>query len=136
MFGVKSIRALPVVSFALFAAALGCKGGGASTSGGETASAAPAVPYASVQAVMTEKCAGCHGANNPKGGVNLTSYESLMKGGEDGAIVKAGDPAGSELIQVMRHTEGHKPMPPQGPPASEEQIKTVEDWIKAGAKSG
>lgn len=132
---MKSARALPVLSFALFAAALGCKGGDASTSGGETASTTPEVPYASVQAVMTERCAGCHGANSPKGGVNLTSYETLMKGGEDGPIVKAGDPAESELIQVMRGAEGHKMMPPKGPPATAEQIKTVEDWIKAGAKS-
>jgi mono/diheme cytochrome c family protein len=131
---VKPVRVLPVLSFALFAVALGCKGGDTSTSDGETAAAA-SVPYASVQTVLTEKCAGCHGANSPKAGVNLTSYETLMMGGEDGPIVKAGEPATSELIQVMRGAEGHKMMPPKGPPATAEQIKTVEDWIKAGAKS-
>jgi mono/diheme cytochrome c family protein len=122
------------LSFALFAVALGCKGSD-TTSGGETATAAPAVPYAGVQAVLTEKCAGCHGASNPKAGVSLVSYDALMKGGHDGPIVKAGDPAGSELVQVMRGAQGHKMMPPNGPPATEAQIKTVEDWIKAGAKS-
>ena len=138
---VKSARLLPFLSFALFAVALGCKGGDTSATGGDSATAttAPAsgsaASYAGVQAVLTEKCAGCHGANNPKAGVSLVSYDAVMKGGHDGPIVKAGDPAGSELIQVMRGAEGHKMMPPKGPPATEDQIKTIEDWIKAGAKS-
>ncbi|RYG15354.1 hypothetical protein EON82_26320 [bacterium] len=119
------MKLLPLLSSGLFLAALGCGSG----SSAETA-ANEAVPYAKVQAALNAKCTNCHGATGGKGGVSLVAYEGVAK------VVKPGDPAGSELVQVMRGAEGHKKMPPMGEPASEEQIKLVEAWIKGGAKSG
>jgi uncharacterized membrane protein len=99
------------------------------------ANTATAVTFASVQPILKERCLQCH--NGPKGkeGVDFTSYESVMKGGEEGPIVKAGDPTNSLIVQVIRGVEGHPKMPPTGGPLTEDQIKTIEDWIKGGATS-
>src|SRR6188472_4055401 len=48
--------------------------------------------FAAVQEIFTKNCVGCHGGEKPKCDINLTSYEGVMKGGEDGPIVTAGDP--------------------------------------------
>ena len=101
------------------------------TGGGSTASAAPT--FASIQPVINQRCVGCHG-DKGKGDLDLRTYESLMKGGEDGPVVKPGDAANSLLVQIIK--PGHpKRMPFKQDPLTEEQIKAVEDWINAGAKS-
>lgn len=130
------MKAPSLLFLGLLFAAVGCDSGTSEGAAPAAPTAGSEVAYAKVQAVFTEKCVGCHGANGPKAGLSLDSYEHAMKGGEDGPVVKAGDPTGSELIAVMRGAQGHKRMPPTGAPASEEQIKTVEAWIQAGAKNG
>lgn len=91
--------------------------------------------YSAVQAVFTAKCAGCHGDTKPKGGISLTSYENVMKGGKEGAVITAGDPDNSVLIKAIKGLPGARKMPP-GAPLDAGQIKTIEDWVKAGAKNG
>jgi protein TonB len=77
----------------------------------------------------------CHASGKPKAGIDLTSYDSVMKGGREGAIVKAGDVSGSKLDMALHHAGGVKQMPPPGPlPATD--IATIEGWIKDGAKNG
>lgn len=142
------------VSFFLAAGALliaGCKSGDTSTASTAPAATNPPVTtpptstapatasgdakgYAAVQAVFTKSCVGCHGAGRPKGGISLTDHDSVMKGGKEGPIVVAGDPAGSLIIKALRGQPGARKMPP-GAPLAEDQIKTVEAWIKDGAKA-
>lgn len=95
----------------------------------ETASA-----YTKVQNTLTASCIGCHGSGKPADGIDLSSYDSVMKGGEGGPIVVPGDPQKSLLVQALRGLNGVKRMPLNGQPLPEAQIKEVEDWIKAGAK--
>jgi len=113
----------------------------ASTTGTPTATNEPKTPaatggadYAAVQAVFTAKCAGCHGATNPKAGISLTDHDAVMKGGKEGPVIVAGDPDGSLLVKAIKGAPGAKKMPP-GPPLDPAQVKTVEDWVKAGAKA-
>lgn len=113
----------------------GSTGSGTSTTG-TTGASASASGYAAVQAILTPNCVGCHGENRPKGGINLTSFDGVMKGGEDGPIVTAGDPDKSKIIDALRGRNGAMAMPKGKPPLAEDQIKAVEDWIKAGAKNG
>ncbi|HWA82311.1 MAG TPA: c-type cytochrome domain-containing protein [Fimbriimonadaceae bacterium] len=137
-----------VVGIAILA--IGCSSGGnepsssattgSSTTGGTTggttgASGATTDGFASVQPIFNQNCVGCHGADHPKGGINLTSAESINKGGEDGPIVAAGDPDKSKLVDALRGRNGAMQMPKGKAPLSEDDIKKVEAWIKAGAKS-
>jgi hypothetical protein len=93
------------------------------------------VKYADVQKILTAKCVGCHGAGRPRGGIDLTNYKSVMKGGEDGPIVKAGDPSKSNLYLAVSGAPNVRQMPPRGPKLDAKDLKTIEAWIKGGAKN-
>jgi hypothetical protein len=85
----------------------------------------------SVRPLLVEKCWTCHGdVGRPKGGLRLTSRASLMNGGDSGAVVIAGDPAGSALIQAVRYE--HEPkMPPKGK-LQEREIAVLTRWVALG----
>ena len=103
----------------------GNAGTGPSTSAGPT--------FASLESgIFGPKCVMCHGENG-KGGIDLRTYASAMKGGEEGPIIKAGDAAGSQIVKAL-HGQGAKQMPMNSNPLPAEEIKQVEDWIAAGAK--
>jgi mono/diheme cytochrome c family protein len=93
-----------------------------------------AVTFASIEPVIKDNCVKCHG-EKPAGGIDLRTHESVMKGGEDGPIVKAGDPENSVLVQALRGTHGKKMMPLKAKPLAEDIIQKVEAWIKGGAKA-
>jgi len=54
---------------------------------------------ADVLPVLTDNCGGCHGANEARAGLDVTTHASLMASG----YVTAGDGAGSRLITVGSH---------------------------------
>ena len=113
---------------------VGCKSedSAGTTTGDTTAPPAAGPTFASVQPIFNQRCIGCHGADG-KDGVDLRTYDSVMKGGKEGAIVKAGDAGGSLLVQIIK--PGHaKRMPFKQDPLTAEQIKQIEDWVNAGAK--
>jgi cytochrome c len=120
--------------------AIGCSSGNNETapSGGTTATKASAPTgtgaFASVQQLFTANCVGCHGTGNAKGGIDLSSYATVMKGGEDGPIVVAGDPDKSKIVDALRGRNGAMQMPKGKSPLPEEDIKMIETWIKDGAK--
>lgn len=95
----------------------------------ETASA-----FTPVSDILTKSCVGCHNSTKPADGIDLSSYEAVIKGGKEGPIVVAGDPAKSILAMSLKGEGGIKKMPLKGDPLTEAQIKTIEDWIKDGAK--
>ena len=87
---------------------------------------------ADILPILTNRCAfaGCHVAGGP-GGIDLRTYKALKAGGEDGAIVIAGDARESELVEQI--VEGE--MPPNGPPLPAAQIQPIIDWVNEGAKN-
>ena len=82
--------------------------------------------------ILTQRCAlsGCHVAGGPRG-IDLRSYESVLEGGQRGAIVVAGDAAGSEIVNQI--ATGN--MPPGGPPLEDAQVQLITDWINDGAEN-
>lgn len=90
------------------------------------------VSYASeVQPIFDANCAGCHGSN---GGLNLSSYSSLMAGtSNNGPVVTPGDGANSYLVRKLKG-DGVGVMPPSGS-LSSATIQTIEDWIDQGAQN-
>ena len=106
------------------------------TSSGTTGTAPTgSVAFAPVQAIFTKNCIGCHGAAGGKAGINLTTFDSAMKGGAEGPIITAGDPDKSKLVDALRARNGATQMPKGAAPLPEADIKSIEDWIKAGAKA-
>lgn len=104
---------------------------------GGTAAAGNAASFTTVADLATKNCMPCHAADKHAGGLDLTSYEALMKGGEHGSPVKAGDPDNSLLVKVLKGPvdDPKVPMMPiKHPPLPAEDIQKISDWIKAGAK--
>lgn len=95
---------------------------------------AKAGTYARVQQILDQNCIGCHSGERAREGINLTSYDNILKGGREGKIVTPKDLKKSVLAQVLRGTPGYKQMPPRQAPLAEEDIKSIETWISKGAK--
>jgi hypothetical protein len=88
-----------------------------------------------VTPILEQKCVVCHGAEKQKGKLRLDSFAHLMRGGEGGPAVTAGDPKGSELfVRVTLHPEDEDFMPADSkPPLTPDEVKVLELWIAAGA---
>jgi cytochrome c len=89
-----------------------------------------------VEPIFRANCYRCHGGMNHRGGLNIQTRAGMMKGGHDGQVLVPGDPAKSLLVRLIRHegpADDPRPMPPKLPKISDEDIATVERWVKAGA---
>lgn len=84
---------------------------------------------AEVLPLMQSRCVSCHGN---RGGLNLAGHAAIMAGGQSGAAVIPGDPAGSLLVRKMRGRAGLL-MPPAAA-LPEAEIALVEAWIREGAR--
>lgn len=69
----------------------------------------------------------CHAGKTAKKGVDLSSYEAILRTGS----VVPGNPKGSSLLQQLEQGL----MPPEGK-LSNEEIRLVEGWIQSGAPEG
>jgi mono/diheme cytochrome c family protein len=97
-------------------------------------SKAVAIGFAQVSPIFNARCIKCHHGPNAPAKMHLDSYAGLMKGNDDGPVVKPGNPKAS-LLSKMVHGMGKKRMPPPPLPAlSKAEIAKIDAWIKAGAK--
>jgi len=68
-------------------------------------------------------CSGsyCHGGG--AGGINLSDYENAKTVAESPKFLKS-----------IRHESGASPMPKGGNKLSDQQIETIECWVKSGSR--
>jgi hypothetical protein len=85
-----------------------------------------------VRPVLANDCLPCHGGKKTNGGLKVDAREALVKGGDRGPAIVAGDPDGSLLIQAIRRTHDEVKMPPERR-LSDETIAAFAKWIKDGA---
>jgi mono/diheme cytochrome c family protein len=83
--------------------------------------------------VLETHCVACHGGGEKKGGLDLSTRESLLRGGECGDSIDLEKPDDSYLMQMVRH-EADPPMPFKKPKLNAEDIALLSQWIKAGAQ--
>src|SRR3954470_8145611 len=104
--------------------------------GGQGAQAAEDKPVSfekDVLPIFNSSCAGCHQPGKLKGGLDLTTYEGVFKGGKKGPSFKAGDAAHSFIIEQI---SGDKPeMPNKGDPLTKAEVAVISRWISEGAKN-
>lgn len=91
-----------------------------------TAAAAPSFA-AQIKPMLEAQCGVCHGGTRALGGLKVTDYESLAKGGNSGPAFVAGSPDQSVIVIKMK----------QSHPAvlSSTDLQMLIDWIAAGAKN-
>lgn len=84
-----------------------------------------------IRPLLIEQCTPCHNKDSAMGGLRLDTRAALLKGGDTGAALTAGDPEKSLLIAAVRHT-GKLKMP-QGGKLKPEQIDDLATWVRMGA---
>jgi len=82
--------------------------------------------------LLREKCFGCHNPDKISGGLNLTSYTTLMQGGSSGEVIAPGDPDNSYLYMLVTH-QSEPTMPPNADKLAEAQLELIKQWIAGGA---
>ena len=95
------------------------------------------VTYADVQAVFDAHCVECHGDDDPEGDLVLLNRASLMKGGEDGPVIVAGNPDRSRLNRMVEwRQKPYMPFVKKGRkkklPA--DAIAILRAWVADGAR--
>ena len=88
--------------------------------------------------IFRGRCIGCHhpgGAGAEKSGLDLSSYEGVMKGTKYGKMIIPGDPEGSNLMWLLDWRASPELRMPHG----KKKLSTcdrdaIRAWIREGAK--
>ena len=101
----------------------------------------PAVSFSQdVQPIIGQHCSQCHqagGTGEVASGLELTSYEGVIKGTNEGPMVIAGDIEGSNMLVLMEGRADPSISMPHGEndPVPKKDIQTIRTWIGQGAKN-
>jgi hypothetical protein len=94
----------------------------------------PVVFEKEIEPILVNKCAFCHSGNVKEGKLDLSSYDTMMRGGKRGPAVVPNKSAESPLVKLAS-----KDIRPFMPPKSEEpltpnELALLKLWIDQGAK--
>lgn len=91
-----------------------------------------------VQPILTKYCSECHAAGKPgfvASGLDTTSYQSLMKGGKFGPLVKPGDALSSTLNMLVEgRAHASIQMPHGREKLGSQDVEKLKVWVNEGAK--
>ncbi len=94
---------------------------------------------ADVQPIIKQYCLECHGSGGQgtlASGLDMTTYESLMKGTRYGSIVKPGDSLSSVLNMLVEGRANPAIKMPHGKePLPQEQAAALRTWVDQRAKN-
>jgi mono/diheme cytochrome c family protein len=93
------------------------------------------VSFASdIAPVLVKSCVNCHGATRARNNFNLSTPETLLRGGDRGEPVLPGKPADSLLVKKLKGTADGARMPMGASPLDDATLARIEKWIAEGAK--
>ena len=106
-----------------------------------------------IKPLFEASCLKCHGPEKAKGDLHLDTREGVLKGSEEGPVVKEGDSANSVIVKAIAriNPKTMMPPPPRKPrpgaeaasakpqsappkPLTDEEVGLVRAWIDQGAK--
>lgn len=79
--------------------------------------------------ILQSRCWKCHGGEEIKEGLDLTTFAAIMAGSENGPVVTPGDADNSLLAEQVVSQE----MPKRGPKLTPLQVQVIVEWIQQGA---
>lgn len=79
--------------------------------------------------ILGNYCTECHGVEQVKEGLNLTSYDQLMAGSFNGVVIVPGNANESLLADMISKGK----MPKRGAKPTADEIQVIINWINAGA---
>ena len=133
-------RQLLILGSTLFLAVVGIMGGEIVSSSDEVCAASPKASFAEdVMPIFVGRCFGCHkpgGEGSEKSGLDLSTYEGVMKGTKMGKMVIPGDPETSNLMWLL----DWRGAPETHMPLGKKKLSTcdrdaIRAWIREGAKN-
>jgi len=84
--------------------------------------------------VLAESCFGCHvNSQNPRANLNMTTFQGMLRGGDNGPPIVPRQPADSLLVQRLQGEGGAARMPMGRDPLTDAVIAQFETWITEGA---
>ena len=87
--------------------------------------------------ILVNRCVICHGAKQHYSNLRLDSKAGILRGGELGEAVVAGNPDSSPLYdRTSLDPDDLDFMPVEGEPLSSEEQKTLRRWIEEGVDFG
>lgn len=96
----------------------------------EAVVASGTISFASqVMPILEAKCIKCHGVETKKEGLDMLTYDNLIAGSRNGAVLTPGDSSNSLLVKLI--VEGE--MPNRGPKVTPEELQLIIDWVDQGA---
>ena len=85
-----------------------------------------------VKPILEQNCFQCHGGDGEvEGGLQLTSREKILKGGDYGTAVSLENPADSFLLQMVGYGQETAQMPPDGR-LDDATLEVLTKWINIG----
>jgi hypothetical protein len=85
---------------------------------------------AHIEPLLKEHCSECHNPTKAKSGLDLSSLQTILRGGERGAAVIPGHPDESNLYKFLSgEADTHMP-PGKRKPLSEEEAGLIKKWIQ------
>src|SRR5436190_22358475 len=82
--------------------------------------------------ILTASCIGCHSPEKKKGGLDMSSFGALAKGGKEGVVFVASQPEKSKMIAMVSGPEPD--MPEKGDKLTTAQVEILKRWVAEGAK--
>jgi hypothetical protein len=83
-----------------------------------------------IEPLLKEHCAECHNPAKTKSGLDLSSLQTILRGGDRGAAVLPGRPNESNLYKFLTSdSDPHMP-PAKHKPLGEEEIGLIKKWIQ------
>ena len=101
--------------------------------GGESAQEARVDFRRDIVPILRRHCVACHGPKVQEKGLRLDTRDGLLRGGADGAVVVAGNPAASRLYRRVTAADSAMRMPRGRPPLEPREIALLRRWIAQGA---
>src|SRR5262245_38264740 len=86
-----------------------------------------------VHPILAAKCFACHSGDKRSGGLSLSNYSEILRGGKTGKVVNPGS-SGDSLIMRRVLGNGVPPMPPVGERLSASEAAVIRAWIDEGAR--
>lgn len=95
---------------------------------------------ANIRPIINDYCLSCHqpgGKGFEKSGLDMRTYQSLMKGTQYGAVIKPGDSFASTLIMLVEGRADPSIKMPYGinGSLSKDKIELLKKWVDQGAKN-
>ncbi len=98
---------------------------------GTVSAAEPVTFEKDIKPIFKQHCIGCHNADRPRGGLDLSTMAAVREGGTSGKAALAGKPEESLLYLLPAHLDEPK-MPPGKPKIPQRHLELIRAWVVGG----